>query len=153
MKSIFTGVAVAMLAIPASANSWIGQLDNGIRLAKVAPNENTEILVMCDAGINAPITSVNFMIDGAVPEPKTVVRLQFNNAEPMFVMLDAEGGIGSATASDAEKFREVVGLLKEKKNVRVRLYNGIQHKFALTGSTKAIGDCQADYDRTQLAFN
>ncbi|MEM7242426.1 MAG: hypothetical protein AAF429_09590 [Pseudomonadota bacterium] len=148
------GSSLFTLALGTTASAWVGETDNGIHYATNVVDEMNEISVICDAGFNAPITSINFVVDGVVPEPDTLVFLQFDQDKPLFIQTDVEGAIASATAKQAREFNQVVAGLKEAAKVKIRLFDGSSQVFSLRGSTEAIGaDCRADYDRYQLALN
>lgn len=153
MKFISTALLSMAFAVPMHAETWNGINSDGIRQAMVGGSDHTQILVLCDIGVNAPITSVNFTINGTVPLPNSQVRMEFDNEDAIYVSTDVEGGIGSLTATDAEQFDRVVHLLKSKTSVKVRLFDGSERKFNLRGSTQAIGVCPSDYSRYQLAAN
>ena len=152
MKQLLLSTTIA-LASASAAFSWSGETNNGIHFATMIMDEMNEISLICDAGFNAPITSINFVIDGVVPEPNSIVFLQFDQKSPIYVKTDVEGAIGSNSASEAKFFNQVVAGLKGATNVKVRLYEGSSQVFSLRGSTDAIGDCSADFDRFQLALN
>ena len=153
MKHLILGTFAAV-ALGTTAQAWVGETNNGIHFATTVVDEMNEISVICDAGFNAPITSINFVIDGIVPEPDTLVYLQFDQDQPIFVQTDVEGAIASETAKQARDFNQVVAGLKGAAQVKIRLFDGSSQIFSLSGSTDAIGtDCRADYDRYQLALN
>lgn len=152
MKRILTTAIALMIAFPVSANTWVGETADGVRMASVASDEN-EIMVLCDAGINAPITSINFVVNGVSPMPQSNIALFFDKDQPMYVTTDNEGGIGSATQKDAENFTNVIKLMKSSNKLKVRLFDGSTHTFRLSGSTKAIGTCTPDYKNLELALN
>lgn len=152
MKKYFYTAIFAVLTTTAHAETWIGQTQDGIRTASVT-NKSSEISVFCDVGVNAPITSVNFMIDGVVPLPESTVRLEFDKDEPIYLLTDEEGGLGSLNQEDAQNFENVLALLKQKSRVKVRIFDGSETSFRLTGSSKAIGTCESDFSRYQLASN
>ena len=144
----------AALTISATAvNAWVGQTENGIHFASTNPDVGTEISVICDAGFNAPITSISVVIDDQVPAPNSVVYMQFDNDHPLYVITDVEGAIASNTGREARIFNQVVAGLKSSANVKMRLFDGSEQVFDLAGSTEAIGDCKADFDKYQLASN
>lgn len=71
-------------------------------MASVISDEN-EISAFCDAGINAPITSINFVVDNVTPIPLGNIVLYFDKDQPIYVITNAEGGIGSTTQSHSHK--------------------------------------------------
>lgn len=149
---IIATTAAIFSASPITANTWTGETADGVHMAAVNSDGN-EIMVMCDAGINAPITSISFLIDGVSPVAGSNIALYFDKDKPLFIATDDEGGIGSATQVDATAFTKVIGKMKSSNRLKVRLFNGAEHKFRLTGSTKAIGNCTADFNRFTLASN
>jgi hypothetical protein len=151
-KRLLLSTIAFLTALPVSANTWSGETVGGVRSASVISEEN-EIMVLCDAGINAPITSINFVVNGVTPLPQSNIVLFFDKDAPLYVTTDVEGGIGSATLPDAEKFTQVIDLMKSSNRLKVRLFDGSSHTFRLTGSTKAIGNCTADFHRYELALN
>lgn len=151
-KRFLLSTLAFLTAFPAGANTWTGETIDGVHSATVI-NEENEILVLCDAGINAPITSINFVVDGVQPMPLSNIVLFFDKDEPMYVTTDAEGGIASATRHEAQNFTKVIGLMKSSNRLKVRLFDGSSHTFRLTGSTKAIGNCTADFNRFEMALN
>ena len=153
MKHLLLSTSIALTAA-GGAFSWTAETNNGIHFATNKIDEYNEISVICDAGFNAPITSINFVVDGIVPAPESLVFLQFDQDKPIFVSTDVEGAIASETAGQARDFNQVVSGLRDAAQVRIRLYDGSSQIFSLRGSTEAIGsDCRADYDRFQLALN
>jgi hypothetical protein len=140
------------VAFPVSANRWTAETVDGVHMASVV-NDANEISVLCDAGINAPITSINFVVNDIVPMPLSKIALFFDKDQPIYVTTDIEGGIGSNTQTDATTFTQVIGLMKKANKLKVRLFDGSQHTFRLSGSTKAIGNCTPDFNRFTLASN
>jgi hypothetical protein len=149
---ILATTAALLIASPIAANSWTGETADGVHMAAVQSDGN-EIMVMCDAGISAPITSISFLINGVAPAAGSNIQLYFDKDKPLYIAADDEGAIGSATQTDATTFTKVIGLIKSSNRLKVRLFNGAEHKFRLTGSTKAIGNCTADFNRFTLASN
>lgn len=152
MKKYFYTAILAVLSTSAQADTWSGQTQDGIRTATVS-NKASEISVFCDVGVNAPITSVNFVVEGVTPLPESTVRLEFDKDEPIYLLTDVEGGLGSLNQEDAQNFENVLALLKQKSRVKVRIFDGSEASFRLTGSSKAIGACESDFSRYQLASN
>ncbi len=141
------------VAMPCAAGTWSHQTLDGVRTATITNGDTNEIYVMCDAGINAPITSINFIIDGVSPDPNSSLMLDFGDTDPIYAKTDTEGGLGTISAADASQFRKIVKLMKTKSKVTVRIFTGATETFALRGSSKAIGtDCNPDFDRFQLAL-
>lgn len=152
MKKTIIIIITTLIAWPSFSASWVGFTENGIHHASIGSEQNNQILLLCDAGINAPITSINFTIQNTVPMPGTQVMLKFSKAKPIYVMVDSEGGIGSNTRKESKQFIQIIEMLKSKNDVQIRLYNGETESFALNGATKAIGkDCITDYNRFQIA--
>ncbi len=152
IKNILTTAFTICFAFPAGANTWTSETTDGVHMASVISDEN-EISVFCDAGINAPITSINFVVDGVTPVPLSNIALFFDKDLPIYIATDVEGGIGSTTQQDAIEFTNIIGLMKSANKLKVRLFNGSQHTFRLSGSTKAIGNCTPDFQRFTLALN
>lgn len=152
---VFVAALAGLIAFSngAVAKNWTSQTSDGIKEARVALSDVDEILVLCDVGVNAPITSINFLINGTSPIPNSNIRMVFDRDQPMFIPVDAEGGIGSLNATDADLFEKIVALLKSKSKVKVRLFDGSEEVFRLSGSSKAIGTCATDYSRYQIASN
>jgi hypothetical protein len=149
----FLTTAIAMtIAFPVAANTWTAETADGVHMASVVSDAN-EISVLCDAGINAPITSINFVVDDVVPMPLSKIALFFDKDQPIYITTDVEGGIGSATQADAIMFTQVIDQLKSANKLKVRLFQGSEHTFRLSGSTKAIGNCTPDFNRFTLALN
>lgn len=149
---ILATTAALLAASPITANSWTGETIDGVRMAAVNSDDN-EIMVMCDAGINAPITSISFTVNDVTPIPLSNIALYFDNEQPLFIATDFEGGIGSTTQSDATTFTKVIGLMKSSNRLKVRLFDGSEYKFRLSGAAKAIGKCTPDFNRFALAAN
>ena len=152
IKQVFATAIAMTAAFPVTANKWTAETTDGVHMASVISEEN-EILVLCDAGINAPITSINFVVNGIDPMPLSNIALFFDKDQPLYVVTDIEGGIGSNTQTDATTFTQVIDLLKSANKLKVRLFDGSQHTFRLSGSTKAIGNCTPDFNRFTLASN
>lgn len=152
MKLVLSTLTALAVAFPVSANTWVGETADGVHMASVASSES-EIMILCDAGINAPITSINFVVDGVAPMPLSNIALFFDKDQPIYVTTDVEGGIGSATSQDAHNFENVLTLMKSSNKLKVRLFDGSTHTFRLSGSTKAIGTCTPDFQRFDLASN
>jgi len=149
---VMSTILALCLSTTASADTWQADIAGGIHTAKISKGGLNEVNIMCDAGINAPITSINFMINGVVPDPMSTVTLEFDKSEPIYAFTDEEGGLGSFSATDAELFSKVIELIKAKRNLTVRIFTGDTHTFALRGSSKAIGTvCETDYARLTLA--
>lgn len=151
--TLVAGCLFTLVPFAVEAGNWKGNTADGIREAKVENDADNLIFVLCDVGVNAPITSVNFVVEGVSPLPDSNVRMEFDKDEPIFVKVDAEGGIGSLNAQDADMFDDVLAKLKAKSRVKVRLFDGSESTFRLSGSSKAIGQCPSDYSRYQIASN
>lgn len=136
-----------LLPVTAHASGWASDIADGINFASVQTGENNLIEVSCDVGINAPITAVSFILNDTSPLANSTVRLTFDKDQPVFFTMDAEGGIGSSTANGANDFNQVLAMLKSASTVKVRIYDGSEAKFALRGSSKAIGACEPDFSR------
>ena len=150
-QCLFTAIALTV-AFPVSANKWTAETADGVHMTSVVSDSN-EITVLCDAGINAPITSINFVVDDVVPMPLSKIALFFDKEHPIYITTDVEGGIGSATQADAITFTQVIDQLKSANKLKVRLFQGSEYTFRLSGSTKAIGNCTPDFNRFTLALN
>ncbi|GHA41112.1 hypothetical protein GCM10008927_01750 [Amylibacter ulvae] len=145
-------IVATLVASPVFAGSWNGSTTDGIRLASVTTKSADEIAVMCDVGINAPISAITFAINGTAPMPNSSVMMQFDKDAPIYATTDIEGGIGTFAHPDVEQFNRIVGLMKSKSRVKVRLFNGATATFALAGSSAAIGDkCAVHGDTMQMA--
>jgi hypothetical protein len=152
IKQILTTALALSATFPLYANTWTAETADGVHMASVI-NDANEISVLCDAGINAPITSINFVVDDVVPMPLSKIALFFDKDLPIYITTDVEGGIGSATQADAITFTQVIDLMKSANKLKVRLFQGSEHTFRLSGSTKAIGNCTPDFNRFTLALN
>jgi hypothetical protein len=146
-----TALLALLLPTSAFANGWSSQIQDGIKFASIQVGTTNAIEVSCDVGINAPITAINFVLNDTVPMANSSVRLTFDKQNPMFLTMDSEGGIGSSTSEGAEDFNTVLAKLKASSTVSVRIFDGSEAKFALRGSSKAIGACEPDFARYQLA--
>ena len=145
--------ALLTIAATTSAFAWVGDTENGIHLARTTPDAGNEISVICDAGFNAPITSIYVMVEDQVPAPSSILFVQFDDEPPLYVKTDIEGAIASQTGVQARMFNQVVAGLKTSAKARLRLFDGSENTFDLSGSTDAIGTCIADFDKVQLAMN
>ena len=146
-------IALLALLLPtaAFANGWSSEIQDGIKFASVQNGAQNAIEVSCDVGINAPITAINFILNDTQPMANSPVRLTFDKKDPMFMTMDSEGGIGSTTSKGAQDFSTVLAKLKASSTVTVRIFDGSEAKFQLRGSSKAIGQCDPDFSRYQLA--
>lgn len=145
-------VAATMVAFPVNANIWNSSSADGILMATVT-TETDEIAVLCDVGINAPITSINFVVQDNAPAPFTNVALFFDKDAPIYIGTDSEGAIGSITPKEAADFNKILDLIKVKSNLKVRLFNGATQTFKLSGSSDALGECRADFSNVEIAQN
>ncbi|PIB24812.1 hypothetical protein BFP76_06485 [Amylibacter kogurei] len=145
-------IVATLVASPVFAGSWNGSTTDGIRLASVTTKSADELAVMCDVGINAPISAVTMTINGTSPMPNSTVMLQFDKDAPIYATTDDEGGIGTFTHEDVAQFNRIITLMKSKSKVKARLFNGETATFALRGSSAAIGDeCAVHGDTMQMA--
>ena len=151
MKRMITSAALLLTA--SAAGAWEAQTENGIHFARTNIGPNNEISVICDAGFNAPITSIYVVVEDIAPAPNSVLFVQFDNQSPLYIKTDLEGAIASETGQEARMFNQVVAGLKNSSQVKLRLFDGSEQVFDLKGSSDAIGDCKADFDKYQLALN
>lgn len=142
-------IALAALCVPfaASAASWTSEIQDGLKIASVKNGETSLIEVTCDVGINAPVTAITFVLGDRLPIANSTVRLTFDDEKPIFVNVDNEGGIGSLTPEAAQDFENILAKMKAKSSVKVRIFDGSEDKFALRGSSKALGECEPDFAR------
>ncbi|WP_284376124.1 hypothetical protein [Amylibacter marinus] len=141
-----------IIGTAAQANIWQSETQDGV-LAATVQSEKGEISVFCDVGINAPITSINFLIQDSAPAPLSNVALFFDKEPPIFVQTDIEGALGSTSETEAQNFSMLLERMRGANALKVRLFNGISEKFTLKGSTSAISNCTPDYQRLSMGLN
>ena len=135
--------ATATLAF-GNDDSWVSGWGMGTKEAVITHGPGNEIYIACDEGSNLS-SSIRFMLGGDDPKGK-VVTLTFDGADPEDFWL-ADDIISSDCHACAANFDRVIELLKSHKTVHVRFENGLSSRFTLDGSSEAIGECIAGFNK------
>lgn len=144
MKTIIATMAALMASTPAIAAEWNRIEADGVLTATVILDDINYIETLCDIGINVPITSMGFMVQGNFPAPEKEIEFRFDRDTIISVATDVDGVVASSTAEQAETFDLLLNEFRKRPEVTVRLHNGIRQTFPLKGSQDALADCEAD---------
>lgn len=148
-------IAIALLAVmamPVSAHSfgnddhWVSGWGQGVAEAIIKKGPGNQIYVTCDQGADREATGISFMLGGKSPTGSRIL-LGFDSNDPVEFSLWDGGTIPSNCRACASVYDAVIAGLKKHSSVYVRFENGDATRFSLKGSTKAIGQCTADFYR------
>lgn len=137
-------------ALPATAQEWKSGFGQGSTEAWIELGPGNEIYISCTGGFGRPITGIWFTLAGEEPPPNSIVTVIVDGADPLEVPMDDHGALSSNSRVDAAWFELVRDALRSGSSAYIRFPDGKGARFPLTGSAEAIGDCPADFWRTDL---
>ncbi|WP_141101983.1 hypothetical protein [Oceanicola sp. 22II-s10i] len=135
------GIANSTLAFGRD-DQWSSGYGQGVCEAVVTSGAGNQIYVACECGSGRP-SAIYFTLAGRAPAGDKLF-LSFDNGPATPVGLWS-GAIPSDCHACASTFDFVKDGLKRHSTVRVMYQNGDAATFTLKGSTKAIGECVADF--------
>ncbi|QKW97066.1 MULTISPECIES: hypothetical protein [unclassified Agrobacterium] len=142
---------MASIALPATAGAfgnddrWESGWGMGVKEAIITRGAGNRIYVTCDDGAARDATAISFMVGGDSPKGSSV-QLTFDGEAPEDYSL-WDGEIKSNCHACASTYDAIINKLKSHRFVHVKFQNGNAAKFSLNGSTRAIGQCVADFYR------
>jgi hypothetical protein len=140
-----------MLSLGARAEEiWQSDWGMGITTAWVDLEPGNRLSVTCTGAYGRPIASVEFTLGGRLPPPNSLVTVLVDQDNALEVPVDDESRLGADSRLEAAWFDAVLASLKSGNAAFVRFADGKSATFSLTGSNEAIGDCPADFWRTDL---
>lgn len=147
---ITAAVLFTTFASSAAAEGWLSGYGQGATEAWVELGPGNRIDISCTGGFSHAITGVSFTLAGQPPAANSTVLLIVDDHDPMEVPINSEQELGSNNRVEALWFEAVRDALKGGDSAYVRFADGTGARFPLSGSGKAIGECQADFWRTDL---
>ncbi|KVK62655.1 hypothetical protein L905_18975 [Agrobacterium sp. TS43] len=144
-------LGVALLAAPGAASAfgnddrWESGWGMGVAEAVVTRGAGNQIYVTCDEGADRNATAISFTLAGNSSKDSSV-QLTFDGEAPEDYTL-WDGQIKSDCRACAATYDIVIKKLKTHSSVHVKFKNGDAANFSLNGSSKAIGQCVADFYR------
>lgn len=150
-QASFALAATLVLVAPAIAAGpqWESGWGMGITEAWIELDPANRIDVACTGGYGRPIANVAFTLGGKTPPANSLVTVTVDGGKPMEVPMGDDGTLRSDSNFEARWFDAVIEALKFGQ-LAVVAYDGAIAAFPLAGSAEAIGDCPADYWRTDL---
>lgn len=146
------GMGMLVAAVEANAfgrdDLWQSGFGQGVCEAIVTYGAGNQILVACECGAGRAVTGISFMLAGRSPTG-SAITLTFDGQNPRDFNL-WDGRIPSHCHACAANFDAVLDLFRSRNSVHVRFENGDSAVFTLNGAAEAIGDCPADFWRTEL---
>ncbi|MEM9716250.1 MAG: hypothetical protein AAF826_07010 [Pseudomonadota bacterium] len=143
MRSVLLAAGL-LAAAPIYAAEWERSEADGVITAAITLSELDYVETLCDAGIDIPITSISFMVQGNPPRPGTDVEFRFGPQNRIIASIDDEGVIPSQTEDSGAVFDELIAEMQARSEVLIRLQNGVRQTFPLAGSEAALEGCKAD---------
>lgn len=138
------GISSSALAF-GSDDKWTAGWGQGIAEAIITKGPGNQIYVTCDQGAGRSATGISFMLSGRAPTGHSIT-LTFDNSDPQDYSL-WDGEIISSCRACAATYDVVIDQMKKAASVHVRFENGDAARFTLRGSSRAIGECTADFYR------
>jgi len=143
-------ILCAALAQPATAEGWKSGYGQGATEAWVELGPGNRIHVSCTGGFPYAITGVEFTLASKSPPPNSTILLIVDDKDPIEVPIGEKQELSSNSRVEASWFETVRDALKTGETAYVRFPDGTGARFSLDGADKAIGDCPADFWRTDL---
>ena len=141
---LFSGLIAGTAHAFGNDDRWVSGWGMGTKEAIVTKGPGNQIYIACEEGSLIP-SSISFMLAGDGPSG-TNVTLTFDNKDPEDFWI-SDGQIVSDCRACAANFDRAIGLMKNHASVHVRFENGLSARFSLRGSSEAIGECIAGFNR------
>lgn len=151
LRAMLMALSISLgVAHPVVAEGWKSGFGQGATEAWVELGPGNGIHVSCTGGFSHAITGVRFVLAGKSPPSNSTVMLIVDDNDPIDVPINEEQSLTSNSRVEASWFETVRDALKTGETAYVRFPDGTGARFSLDGADEAIGDCQADFWRTDL---
>lgn len=148
---ILIALIMSLGLVPSAlADGWQSGYGQGATEAWVELGPGNRIDVSCTGSFSHSITGVHFPLVGKYPPPNSTVMLIVDDNDPIDVPINEEQSLTSNSRVEASWFETVRDALKTGESAYVRFPDGTGARFPLNGADEAIGDCPADFWRTDL---
>lgn len=128
-----------------SDSKWTSGWGMGVSEAIITQGPGNQIYVTCDDGAGRNATGISFMLGGDSSKGSSI-QLTFDKGDPEDYSLWS-GEVPSQCHACASTYDAIIQKFKAHSSVHVKFTNGLAAKFTLSGASKAIGKCVADFYR------
>jgi len=150
LRTIITAIILVATVSAAAAEEWKSGYGQGATEAWVELGPGNRIDLSCTGGFSHAITGVGFTLAGQSPPANSTILLIVDDQDPIEVPINGEQKLGSNNRAEASWFESVRDALKSGESAYVKYPDGTGARFSLSGSSEAIGECPADFWRTDL---